>query len=43
MKLDFSVFEKCRVLVLGDLMLDEYLWGRIERISPEAPVPGMSL
>ena len=27
-----------RVLVVGDLMLDEYLWGRTERISPEAPV-----
>ena len=28
-----------RVAVLGDLMLDRYLWGRVERISPEAPVP----
>lgn len=28
-----------RLLVLGDLMLDHYLWGRVERISPEAPVP----
>ncbi len=28
-----------RVLVLGDVMLDHYLWGRCERISPEAPVP----
>ena len=28
-----------RILVLGDLMLDRYLWGRVERISPEAPVP----
>lgn len=27
-----------RVLVIGDLMLDEYVWGRTERISPEAPV-----
>jgi D-beta-D-heptose 7-phosphate kinase/D-beta-D-heptose 1-phosphate adenosyltransferase len=27
-----------RVLVVGDLMLDEYLWGRVERVSPEAPV-----
>lgn len=27
-----------RTLVIGDLMLDEYLWGRTERISPEAPV-----
>ena len=30
---------KIRTLVLGDLMLDEYLWGRTGRISPEAPVP----
>jgi len=29
---------KVRALVIGDLMLDEYLWGRAERISPEAPV-----
>ena len=28
-----------RILVLGDVMLDHYLWGRVERISPEAPVP----
>jgi D-beta-D-heptose 7-phosphate kinase/D-beta-D-heptose 1-phosphate adenosyltransferase len=28
-----------RLLVLGDAMLDHYLWGRCERISPEAPVP----
>jgi D-beta-D-heptose 7-phosphate kinase/D-beta-D-heptose 1-phosphate adenosyltransferase len=28
-----------RVLVLGDMMLDEFLWGRVGRISPEAPVP----
>lgn len=27
------------VLVAGDLILDEYIWGRVERISPEAPVP----
>ncbi len=29
----------CRVLVAGDLMLDEFIWGRVSRISPEAPVP----
>ncbi len=28
-----------RVLVVGDVMLDEYIWGEVERISPEAPVP----
>ena len=29
---------KTRILVVGDVMLDEYIWGRVERISPEAPV-----
>ncbi|MGB8890153.1 MAG: bifunctional D-glycero-beta-D-manno-heptose-7-phosphate kinase/D-glycero-beta-D-manno-heptose 1-phosphate adenylyltransferase HldE [Candidatus Korobacteraceae bacterium] len=28
-----------RVLVVGDVMLDQYVWGEVERISPEAPVP----
>jgi rfaE bifunctional protein kinase chain/domain len=28
-----------RVLAVGDLMLDEYIWGHVSRISPEAPVP----
>jgi D-beta-D-heptose 7-phosphate kinase / D-beta-D-heptose 1-phosphate adenosyltransferase len=32
-------FRNCRVLVVGDLMLDEYLSGECSRISPEAPVP----
>lgn len=32
-------FKDKRVLVLGDLMLDKYLWGNVIRISPEAPVP----
>jgi D-beta-D-heptose 7-phosphate kinase / D-beta-D-heptose 1-phosphate adenosyltransferase len=36
--LDLSGFAALRVLVAGDFMLDEYLWGRVERISPEAPV-----
>lgn len=31
-----------RVLVVGDLMLDQYIWGKVERISPEAPVPVLS-
>ena len=29
-----------KVLVAGDFMLDEYVWGRVERISPEAPGDG---
>ena len=28
-----------RVLVIGDVMLDQFLWGHVKRISPEAPVP----
>jgi len=34
-----SRFPKARVLVVGDLILDEYIWGNVDRISPEAPVP----
>src|SRR5208283_4678212 len=30
---------KTRVLVLGDVMLDQFIWGAVSRISPEAPVP----
>ncbi len=32
-------FSAKKVLVLGDIMLDHYIWGKVERISPEAPVP----
>lgn len=32
-------FKKCRILVVGDLMLDRFVYGRVTRISPEAPVP----
>ncbi|MBN2034186.1 MAG: D-glycero-beta-D-manno-heptose-7-phosphate kinase [Deltaproteobacteria bacterium] len=32
-------FSKTRVLVLGDIIMDEYIWGDVSRISPEAPVP----
>ncbi|HUY91142.1 MAG TPA: D-glycero-beta-D-manno-heptose-7-phosphate kinase [Pirellulales bacterium] len=32
-------FRGRRILVVGDVMLDEYIWGSVERISPEAPVP----
>jgi len=32
-------FRDCPVLVVGDLMLDEFIWGHVSRISPEAPVP----
>jgi len=32
-------FKNKKVLVLGDIMLDKYIWGNVARISPEAPVP----
>src|SRR3970040_2832394 len=32
-------FNELRILVIGDIMLDRYIWGRVKRISPEAPVP----
>ncbi len=32
-------FGQARVLVLGDVMLDQFIWGKVRRISPEAPVP----
>jgi D-beta-D-heptose 7-phosphate kinase / D-beta-D-heptose 1-phosphate adenosyltransferase len=38
-----NTFPRSRIAVIGDLMLDEYLWGHIERISPEAPVPILNL
>lgn len=34
-----SCFARCRMMVVGDLMLDRYVRGKAERISPEAPVP----
>ena len=32
-------FKKRKILVIGDLILDRYIWGKVNRISPEAPVP----
>jgi D-glycero-beta-D-manno-heptose-7-phosphate kinase len=32
-------FKKTRVLVIGDLIMDHFIWGKVKRISPEAPVP----
>jgi len=36
-------FHRARVLVLGDVMVDRFIYGSVERISPEAPVPVMSI
>ena len=38
MHIDTLNFDRCHLLVVGDLMLDEYVWGDVDRISPEAPV-----
>lgn len=32
-------FKKARVLIIGDFILDQFMWGKVDRISPEAPVP----
>src|SRR5258708_22817806 len=34
-----GAFAGKRIVVLGDIMLDEFIWGKVRRISPEAPVP----
>ncbi len=35
----FDNFKKLRVLIIGDVMTDAYIWGSVKRLSPEAPVP----
>lgn len=35
----FKSFNKLNVLIIGDVMIDSYMWGNVNRISPEAPVP----
>jgi len=42
-KLLFDKFSKLKVGIIGDVMLDTYVWGSVERISPEAPVPIVAL
>jgi D-glycero-beta-D-manno-heptose-7-phosphate kinase len=39
----FNSFSSLKVGVIGDVMLDTYMWGRVDRISPEAPVPVVTL
>ena len=36
-------FTDKHILVIGDVMLDEYIWGKVNRVSPEAPVPVVKL
>jgi len=35
----FSSFNDKKVLLIGDAMIDAYMWGKVERMSPEAPIP----
>jgi rfaE bifunctional protein kinase chain/domain len=35
----FERFNQYKVLIIGDVMIDSYMWGKVDRISPEAPVP----
>lgn len=39
----FESFNSLNILVIGDVMIDSYLWGKADRISPEAPVPVVSV
>jgi D-glycero-beta-D-manno-heptose-7-phosphate kinase len=39
----FQKFTNLTILIIGDIMMDTYLWGRVDRISPEAPVPIVSV
>jgi rfaE bifunctional protein kinase chain/domain len=39
----FETFAQLKVAVIGDVMLDTYWWGKVDRISPEAPVPVVTL
>jgi D-glycero-beta-D-manno-heptose-7-phosphate kinase len=39
----FQKFSDLKILIIGDVMMDTYLWGRVDRISPEAPVPVVSV
>lgn len=39
----FEKFAQMRVVVIGDVMVDSYMWGKVERMSPEAPVPIVSI
>ena len=39
----FEAFNKLNVLIIGDVMIDAYMWGNVSRMSPEAPVPIVSV
>ena len=35
----FEKFNSLNIMIIGDVMMDSYIWGKVERVSPEAPVP----
>ncbi|MCX6241418.1 MAG: bifunctional ADP-heptose synthase [Bacteroidetes bacterium] len=39
----FDSFNRLNIMIIGDVMVDSYLWGKVERISPEAPIPIVAL
>ena len=39
----FDKFNSLTILIIGDVMIDTYIWGNVDRISPEAPVPVVSI
>jgi rfaE bifunctional protein kinase chain/domain len=39
----FAQFSHLNIMIIGDVMVDAYLWGKVERISPEAPIPIVAL
>ena len=39
----FEQFSQMQAVIIGDAMIDTYLWGKVERMSPEAPVPVVSV
>lgn len=42
-KQTFDSFDKLKIVVIGDVMIDSYMWGKVNRISPEAPIPIVSI
>ena len=43
MKISKSELNRKKILIVGDIILDQYLFGKVERISPEAPVPILNI
>ena len=43
MNITVDSFSKAKILVVGDVMLDQYWFGSVDRVSPEAPVPVLAV